>query len=163
LFAEYPALLSWQGDDGKGHLLSVATSSFGDSFDPISEEHFTRPACAEPLIDAGAVVTPSIVTSILNGRARGLLQLFWRKGVLPRTLDALAALGYLDAVRTALDDDGNDLVAVNEAFVRACSFEHEEVASLLLERSIASDPELGARVDGSVGRAAFIKSDATRA
>ena len=158
LLAEYPALLSWQGDDGKGGLLRIATSSFGDSFDPVSEEHFTRPACAELFIDSGAVVTPSIVTNILNGRARGLLQLFWRKGVLPRTLDVLAALGDLDAVRTALDEDAHDLATVNEAFVRACSFEHEAVASLLLERSIAGDPELGAHIDGSVGRSTFTKS-----
>ena len=80
---------------------------------------------------------------ILESRARGLLQLFQRKGLLPRTLKFLAALGDLDAVRTALDENGNDLATVNEAFVCACRFEHEAVASLLLERSIALDPELG--------------------
>ncbi len=36
-------------------------------------------------------------------------------------------------------------------------FEHEAVASVLLERSIALDPELGNNVDGSLGRLAFIK------
>jgi hypothetical protein len=46
---------------------------------------------------------------------------------------------------------------VNEAFMCACRFEHEAVASVLLERSIALDPELGKRLDGSVGRLAFIK------
>src|SRR5215472_5215498 len=62
LLAEYPALLSWQGvaeagateDDHDRGLLGMATSSFGDSFDPFREEHFTRAACAELLIDAGA-------------------------------------------------------------------------------------------------------------
>ena len=39
----------------------------------------------------------------------------------------------------------------------ACRFDHEAVASLLLERSIALDPELGKHVDGSLGRVAFIK------
>jgi hypothetical protein len=39
----------------------------------------------------------------------------------------------------------------------ACSFEHEGVASLLLERLIALDPELGTRVAGSLGRLAFIR------
>ena len=158
LLAEYPALLAWPGDDGKSGLLREATSSFGDSFDPISEEHFTRPACAELLIDAGAVVTPRIVESILNGRARGLLQMFRRKGVLPRTLEVLAAAGDLDVVRTALDEDAHDLATVNQAFVRACSFEHEAVALLLLERCIARDPEVGAHVDGREGRPGFIKS-----
>ena len=157
LLAEHPALLSWTGDEGNGGLLSVATGSYGDSFDPFSEEHFTRPACAELLIDAGAVATPSIVTGILNSRARELLQLLLRKGLLVRTLDVLAALGDLDAVRAALDEDGHDPVAVNDAFVRACSFQHEPVASLLLDRSIALDPDFGTRVDGSVGRPAFIK------
>src|SRR5438445_8051088 len=42
LLAEYPALLSWQNSDWKGGLLGIATGSYGDSFDPISEEHFTR-------------------------------------------------------------------------------------------------------------------------
>ena len=38
----------------------------------------------------------------------------------------------------------------------ACRFQHEAVASLLLERSIALDPDLGRHIDGSVGRRAFI-------
>src|SRR5262249_21898586 len=157
LLDEYPALASRQDDDGDNGLLRMATSSFGDSFDPVSEEHFTRAACAEMLIDAGAVVTPRIVTRILDGRARGLLQLLLRKGVVPRTLDVLAALGELDAVRAALGEHAHDLAAVNAAFVRAASFQHEQVAALLLELSIGRDPELGARIDGGVGRAAFIQ------
>jgi hypothetical protein len=56
-----------------------------------------------------------------------------------------------------LDENGNDLATVNEAFRRACSFEHEAVASLLLERSIVLDPELGKHIDGNVGRSAFIR------
>jgi hypothetical protein len=157
LLAEYPALLSWQGDDDHVGLLGFATGAYGDSFEPDREQVFTRAACAELLIDAGAVVTPSVLNGLIESRARGLLQLFRRKGLLPRTLKFHSALGDLAAVRTALDENGNDLAAVNEAFVCACSFEHEAVASLLLERSIALDPELGTHVDGSVGRLAFIK------
>ena len=158
LLAEYPALLAWQGSDGQGGLLKIATSSFGDSFDPIAERHFTRPACAEVLIDAGAPVTPSIVSGLLDGRARGLLQLFRRKGMLPRSLDVLAAVGDVDGVRSALDEGANDLAIVNEAFIRACAFQHEPIAALLLERSITRDPKLGMQIDGSVGRGAFIKA-----
>ena len=75
LLAEYPALLSWHGNDwaSAGGLLGFATGSYGDSFDPISEEHFTRAACAELLIDAGAVVQPSVCEGLLRSRARGLL------------------------------------------------------------------------------------------
>jgi hypothetical protein len=157
LLAEYPALLSWRGDHDDGGLLGMATGAYADSFDPDRERVFTRAACAELLIDAGAVVTPSVCEGLIESRARGLLQLFRRKGLLPRTLKFLAALGDVDAVRTALDESGNELAAINEAFVIACRFEHEAVASLLLDRAIALDLEFGAQVDGSVGRSAFIK------
>jgi hypothetical protein len=159
LLAEYPALLSWQGDawDSQGGLLGIATGSYGDSSDPFREQHYTRAACAELLIDAGAIVMPSVCEGLIESRARGLLQLFRRKGLLPRTLKFLAALGDVDAVRTALDANGNSLATVNAAFICACCFEHEAVASLLLERSIALDADLGTHVDGSVGRLAFIR------
>src|SRR5688500_10722801 len=73
LLAHYPALLSRQDADGDGGLLGFATGSYGDSSDPISEEHFTRSACAELLIDAGAIVAPSVPEGIIESRARGLL------------------------------------------------------------------------------------------
>jgi hypothetical protein len=156
LLAEYPALLSWQADDDHGGLLGFATGAYGDAGDPQREEWFTRAACAELLTDAGAVVTPYVLNGLLDSRARGLLQLFHSKGLLPRTLKFFAALGELDAVRTALDENGNDLAIVNDAFVCACRFEHEAVASLLLDRSIALDPELDTHIDGSTDRASFI-------
>ena len=159
LLSEYPALLSWQGNDwdSKGGLLGIATGAYADAGDAQREQWFTRGACAELLIDAGAVVMPSVCEGLIESRARGLLQLFQRKGLLPRTLKFFAALGDIDAVRTSLDDIGKDPSKVNEAFVCACRFDHEAVASLLLERSIALDPELGTHVDGSLGRLAFIK------
>ena len=156
LLAEYPALLSWRADtEGRG-LLGMATGAYGDAGTPEREQWFTRAASAEWLIDAGAVVTPSVVRGILRSRAKGLLELFQGKGLLPRTLEFLAALGDLDAVRAALDEQGHDLESINEAFVCACRFQREPVASLLLERSIALDPDLGRHIDGSVGRRAFI-------
>src|SRR5262245_4109109 len=159
LLVEYPALLSWRSDGfgERGGLLGFATGSYGDSFEPVSEQHFTRGECAELLIDAGAPVAPSVCEGLLRSRARGLLQLFRRKGLLPRTVKFLAALDGTDEVRAALDENGQDLAAINEAFTIACGFQHEAVASLLLDRSIALDPELGTQVDGSVGRHAFIK------
>jgi len=157
LLAEYPALLSWQGNDREGGLVGIATSSYGDSFDPERERNYTRAACAELLIDAGAVVTPSVCEGLVESRARGLLELFRRKGLLPRTLKFFSALGDLDAVRTSLDEQGNDLAAINEAFLCACRFEHEAAASVLLERAIALDPQLGKQVDGSAGRLACIR------
>src|SRR5213594_2127042 len=95
LLAEYPALLSWQGHDwdSKGGLLGIATGAYADAGDAQREEWFTRGACAELLIDAGAVVTPSVLKGLIASRARGLLQLFQRKGLLPRTLTFVSALG----------------------------------------------------------------------
>src|SRR5690349_2677484 len=45
LLAEYPALLAW-GREDDGGLMGLATGSYGDSYDPVSEAHFTRAACA---------------------------------------------------------------------------------------------------------------------
>jgi hypothetical protein len=158
LLAENPTLLSWHGTDPdtEAGLLGVATGSYGDSFDSFSEEHFTRAACAELLIDAGAVVMPSVCEGLLDSHARGLLQLFRRKGLLPRTLTFSAALGDVDAVRAVLDEDRPDPAVVIDAFRVACGFKHEAIASLLLDRAIALNPELGAHVDAGVGRLAFV-------
>ncbi|HSQ04815.1 MAG TPA: hypothetical protein VLN59_12310, partial [Burkholderiales bacterium] len=160
LLAAYPALLSWQGNDwdSNGGLLGIATGAYGDAGDPERERWFTRAACAELLIDAGAVVMPSVCEGLLRSRARGLIELFQRKGLLPRTLKFLAALGDLGGVRAALVDGGSDLKAVNEAFLCACHFVHEAVASLLLERSIELDPGLGSHIDESTDRTSFIKA-----
>ncbi len=163
LLADSPALLSWRASESDariegatGGLLGIATSAFGDSFDSGREKTFTRAACAELLIDAGAVVVPSVYEGFIVSRTRGLLQLFERKGLLPRTLRFLSALGDRDAVRASLDEHDSDLAAVNDALMVACRFEHETVASLLLDRAIALDAELGQRVDESGGRLAFV-------
>ena len=158
VLAEYPALLSWQGGGDNSGLLGMATDAYGDAGDAQREQWFTRGACAELLIDAGAVVMPSVCEGLLRSRARGLLALFQRKGLLPRTLKFFAAVGDLGGVRAALNENGNDFRIVNEAFVCACHFEHEAVASLLLERSIALDPELGKHIDGTTDRVSFVKA-----
>jgi hypothetical protein len=157
LVAEYPALLSWRSDENDRGLLGMATSSFGDSFDPVSEEHFTRPACAELLLDAGAFVAPRVCDSLIKSRARGLIDLFHRRGLLPRTLKFFAALGDADGVRTCLDSHADDLTAVNEAFMFACHLQHATAAALLLDRSITLDAESGRRIDGGPGRSEFIQ------
>jgi hypothetical protein len=100
-------------------------------------------------------VTPPVLEGLLESRTRGLLRLFDRKSVLPRTIRFLAALGDRDAVRDRLDVTEHDSATVNAAFMIACHFKHDAVASLLLERATALDAELGRRVD-TVGRAAFI-------
>ncbi len=158
LLADYPALLSWQGNDDDGGLLGMATGAFGDAFEPNREKDFTRAACAELLIDAGAVVMPVVSEGLIQSRARGLLQLFRQKGLLPRTLKYFAALGDLDGVRKTLAENGNDLATVNEAFITACRFQHEPIAAVLFERSVTLDPEFDKNVAEGPGRGAFIKS-----
>lgn len=166
LLAECPALLSWRGKEGDGGLLGMATGSFGDSGDPFREQHFTRAACAELLIDAGAEVDPSIWKGVISSRAKGMLQLLLNKGVLPRTLMTLVALGDLDGVLACFDESGalragaghaDALATVNEAFMCACGWQHQAVAAFLLERCIALDSDLGRRIDGWQGRSAFIE------
>jgi hypothetical protein len=157
VLAEYPALLRWNDDDNGDGLLGMATSAYGDAGDEQREQWFTRGACAELLIDAGAVVVPSVCEGLLQSRARGLLELFRRKGLLPRTMKFLAALGDLDGVRAVLDESAHDREILNEAFVCACRFDREAVASLLLERSIALDPELGMHIDGHTDRLSLVR------
>ena len=159
LVVEYPALLSWRTDekgDDRG-LLGMATNAYGDAFDPSREQAFTRASCAELLIDAGAVVVPSVCDGLIDSRARGLLDLFHRKGLIPRSLKFFAALGDVDGVRECLGRSGDDRVAVNRAFFCACRFEHAAAAALLLDRSIMLDAELGRRIDGGPGRSTFVQ------
>jgi hypothetical protein len=92
LLAEYPALLSWKDDDDGCGLLGMATGAYGDAGDAQREQWFTRRACAELLIDAGAIVMPAVGEGLLRSRARGLLELFQRKGLLPRTLKSVRRL-----------------------------------------------------------------------
>src|SRR4029434_602698 len=81
LLAEYPALLSWKADEKDGGLLGMATGSYGDSGEPFREEHFTRLACAELLLDAGAVVAPTVCEGLIHSRARKVIDIFHRTGL----------------------------------------------------------------------------------
>jgi hypothetical protein len=157
LLAEYPALVSWKADENDGGLLGMATWSYGDSGDQFREDHFTRLACAEILLDAGAVVGPSVCDDVITSRAKGLIDLFHRRGLFPRTLKFLAALGAEDSIRARLAADSDDLARVNEALMYACHLQHADAAELLLDRSIELDAELGIRIDGGPGRSAFIQ------
>jgi hypothetical protein len=157
LLAEYPALLSWRANENDGGLLGMASGSFGDSGDSFREEHFTRLACAELLLDAGAVVAPAVCDSLIRSRAKGLIDLFHRRGLLPRSLKFFAALGDVDGIHACLDTHADDLAAVNEAFMYACHLQHATAAALLLDRSITLDTELGRRIDGGPGRSPFVQ------
>jgi hypothetical protein len=135
-------------------VLGFATESFGDSGDPDREQAFTRIACAEFLLDAGATAEPAIWEGAIHTRAKGVLQLLSRKDVLPRSLDTATALGDQDGVRQCLP--GADAAAVTQAFHTACGFDHRAVAALLLDRCIELDPALGERVENWRGRSGFI-------
>ncbi|MGV3614311.1 MAG: ankyrin repeat domain-containing protein [Fimbriimonas sp.] len=153
LVQEYPALLAWRNDFGES-LLGLATGSFGDSGDPDRERTFTRIECAETLLEAGATVEPSIWEGAIFARAKGVLDLLSRKGVLPRRLDVLAALGDDGGVGKHLS--AHDAGPVTAAFRAACRFERRTTAVLLLDRAIELDRALGAKVDGWRGRSGFV-------
>jgi hypothetical protein len=157
LLEQYPVLLSRRSDENDDGLLGMATRSYGDSGNDFAEQHFTRKACAELLLDAGAIVAPLVCDDLIKARAKGLIDLFHRKDLFPRTLKFFAALGDIDAVRARLDTNADDLAAVNEAFMYACHLQHAGAAELLLNRSIALDAELGRKIDGDLGRSAFIQ------
>ena len=79
LLAESPALLSWKDDDDDRGLLGMATSAYGDAGDAQREQSFTRGACAELLIDAGAVVIPSVCEGLLRSAPGGCSSCFSAK------------------------------------------------------------------------------------
>jgi ankyrin repeat protein len=160
---DFPALLTWR--DEIGATLLRATCAFRDSFEPERERVENRPDCAEVLIDAGALVDAAVWRHIIATRAQGMLQLFSRKGVLPRSLLVLTALGDLAGARACFDSAGSlrtelrigdEAATVNEALLCACRYRHEAIASFLLERSIGLDAELGRSIDAGPGRAGFI-------
>jgi hypothetical protein len=157
LLIEYPALLSWRGQEDESGLLGMATGAFGDAGDPEREQWFTRAACAELLIDAGAVVLPSVCDGLVESRAKGLLQLFERRGLLPRTLTYRVALGEKDAIRALVETEVTDLIALKEALRCACRYGDETTASYLLDRLIAQDGKLGSQIDGGPGRLPFVR------
>lgn len=154
--AAYPELLSWNAEEGDGGLLGMATGSYGDSFDAFREERFTRAACAELLLDAGASVAPAVCDGLIRSRARGLIELFHRRGLLPQSLKFFAALGDVGSIRARLDGNADDPAAVNEALMYACHLQQASAAAILLDRSIALDAELGRKIDSGPGRAAFV-------
>jgi ankyrin repeat protein len=157
LLGEYPALLSWRGDERHTSLMQMATGAYGDAYGPEREHWFTRGTCAELLIDAGAIVSPRVPEGILQSRAVGLLHMFERKGLLPPTLMYRVALGRIEAVLALLEESGRDPTELHDAFICACRFEHEPIASVLLDRSIAIDPELGRRIDRATDRLSFVR------
>lgn len=159
LIREYPALLTWRGDSGET-LLDFAAGSFGDAGDAYREERFTRIECAEFLLDAGAIVKPAIWEGAIRARARGVLELLSLKGVLPRNLQVLAALGDTTGVQEYLGAaparNGKNAAALTEALYCACRFGHRSVAAVILDRLVDLDKALGDRVESWRGRDGFI-------
>lgn len=160
LLAQYPALLTWTAGANDGGLLGMATGSYGDSGDAFREERFTRRACAELLLDSGAIVPPPVCEGLIRSRAKGLIALFQQRGLFPQTLKFFAALGDLDGIRASLDANSGDVdvTAVNEAFLFACHLGQASAAALLLDRSIALDGAMGQQVDRGPGRSALVQS-----
>jgi len=164
LLAEYPALVSWRGESGET-LLDATTSYALDCSDPERESMYNRPLAAEILIDAGATVDRSTWEYVIHTGAAGMLHLLAQKNALPLTLPVLAALGDAEAIRARIDEsrarddtEGPDeRIVIGRALMNACRFRHVGIASLLLERSVALDPDLGRRIDRWQGRQEFVE------
>lgn len=164
LLSEYPALVSWRSESGQT-LLDSTTSYAMDCLDPERERTYTRPVAAEMLIDAGETVDRTTWENVIKSGASGMLRLFARKNVLPRTLPVLAALGDNAAVGARLEgprgsedveESAVEQILIDRAFLTACRFKHVDVARRLLERAIALDAELGRRIDRWDSRSAFV-------
>src|ERR1700738_2594829 len=67
------ALLSSRDEDGRILLRAPAAYAM-DVADPEREWTFYRPQCAELLIDAGALVEPSVWEGVIGTGASGMLQ-----------------------------------------------------------------------------------------
>ena len=165
LLAEYPALVSWRSDSGQT-LLADTTSYAIDSSEPERERIYNRPVAAEILIDAGATVDRSTWEHVIRTGAAGMLHLLARKNALPRILPVLAALGDDEAVGARVDessarDDDTDRpdgrIVIGRALINACRFRHVAIASSLLKRAIALDPDLGRRIDRWQGPQPFVE------
>jgi Ankyrin repeats (3 copies) len=164
LLSEYPALVSWR--DERGETLVAATMPYAlDCSDPEHERIHTRPVAAEILIDAGMTVERSMWEGLIGAGATGMLHLLARKHVLPLTLPVLAALGDDAAVVARIADPTecdesvglDERIVIGRALMNACRFKHAGIASRLLDRSVALDPDLGRRIDRWQDRQAFIE------
>ena len=164
LVAECPALISWRSESGQA-LLADTTSYANDCSEPERERIYNRPVAAEILIDAGAAVDRSTWEHVIRTGASGMLHLLARKNALARTLPVLAALGDDAAVRARFDEsreaddpEGPDeRIEIGRALMNACRFRHAGIASFLVERSVALDPDLGRRIDRWQSRQAFVE------
>jgi hypothetical protein len=152
LLAEYPALISWRGEEG-GTLLAATTSYALDCSEPERERIYNRPEAAEILIDAGATVDRSTWEHVIATGASGMLHLLARKQTLPRTLPVAAALGDEEAVR----EHSGDTRDISRALVNACRFTHVSIALHLLDRAVAIDSDLGRRVGRWGTREQFVE------
>lgn len=164
LLKEYPALISWR-DESDQTLMDATTSYAMDCLDPERERTYTRPVAAEMLIDEGASVDEKTWMHVIKTGASGMLNLFARKNVLPRSLNVFAALGDDEGVRSQLTarsktgDSESDFSsdAIGQALLIACRFQHSSIAEMLLERAIVLDSELGRCINRWKDPQAFIE------
>ena len=83
LISEHPGLLTWRDLESDGKVLLQATTSYANFPGADNEDLWTRRACAELLLDAGALVDPRVPLRLINTGAHGMLELFAARGALP--------------------------------------------------------------------------------
>ena len=70
LLAEYPALLSWKADENDGGLLGMATAPSATVATRFARSTSRARHVPRLLLDAGAVVAPSVCDGIIHSRAK---------------------------------------------------------------------------------------------
>lgn len=177
LLGDVPALLQWRGrpkaDGEEGDVLLQATTSYANFPGAEHEDEWNRRACAEVLLNRGALVDSRVILRLLDTGAHRMLALFADKGALPDNLRTRAALGSLEAVRECFDGQGrildwarpsadlrcgegdahrrwpdpeDDLAVLSDAYLYACRLGQGAVAGHLLDACLGFDPLLAQRV-----------------
>jgi hypothetical protein len=182
LLVEHPDLLTWR-DGEHGEVLLQATTSYANFPGADAEDEWNHRAAAEVLLDAGALVDPRVVLRILGTGAHQMMAMFEARGALPHNLRVFACLGDLARVQGCFDDGllqdvgrpdaslrvgypkavedwpppDDDAWVVADATLYACRLGHRDVATFLLERCIALDPDLGDRISAWLGPVALVE------
>lgn len=116
-----------------------ATSSYGDSFHAHREQVFTRVACAELLLDAGAVVMPSVCEGPSSPVPGGCWSCFAVKACfLPAhaSIDVFAEFGI--ERHGSLQQDGRDGQVLEAAGAHERFVDSRQTVPVLIKRSANS-------------------------
>jgi hypothetical protein len=183
LLGKFPELLDWQDPDEDSSVMLQETTSYAN-FVGDQDDVWNRPESAKVLLDAGARMDPRVYMRVIDTASYAMLDLFNERGLLPRNLRVLAALGDEASVQACFDsrgvlrvdgrpadyltkaypgadrdwpDPADDRLVVADALLYACRLNHRGVAAILLAKSIQLDPDLAQRLESWQGEKPFVE------